>query len=86
MVMGVATGRGLVKKDLNSAGRVGLKGATYLGSHFFLKALMNLRTMARILTVLGNEYVLGKTMYSDRLARAWSLATLPELSLDVCEV
>ena len=55
IVMGMVAGRGVVRKDLKSAGRVGLKGATYLGSHFFLNALMNLRIMAIILTVLGNE-------------------------------
>jgi hypothetical protein len=62
MVMGLAIGRGLVKKDLKSARRVGLKGATKFGSHFFLKALTNLRTIAKIWMVLGKDYVLGMMM------------------------
>ena len=55
IVMGMVAGRGVVRKDLKSAGRVGLKGATYLGSHFFLNALTNLCIMAIILMGLGNE-------------------------------
>ena len=50
------------EKVLKSAGRLGAWGLLNLGTHFFLKALMNLLTMDTILTTLGNEYEVGNTM------------------------
>jgi hypothetical protein len=56
---------------------VGLRAVMHPWSHFSLNMLMNLRTITRILTVLRNEYVWGKTMRSARLVRAVIMATLP---------
>jgi hypothetical protein len=56
---------------------VGLRAFTHPGSHFFLNMLMNLRTMTRILTALGNEYAWGKTMRSAKLFLAVGMAILP---------
>ena len=62
MVVGSVLMPMVQEKVLKSAGRLGAWGLLNLGTHFFLKALMNLLTMDTILTTLGNEYEVGNTM------------------------